>query len=445
MTQGYYAGISGIQTNQYGLDVISDNLANVNTIGFRGSSAEFASLFSAQLVSAGSVPTYDEIGLGARLQATTMDTQNGSLQNTDRFNDLAISGDGWFGVVSGKDRYFTRAGNFVFDEYQKSDGALNSSVARLTTTDGMYVTGTMLGNYTYNAEYNYAQNTSTPDNGTFVIDTANYNVPLGTASSQGVIEFPTRLAYPTQPTTTTKFFGNLGVENVERTMSANAISPANDQNRIKLVFTQSAIQPAEGISWDITATASSHDGATVYDTQNGQAVFNQTGMLESFTLPSLDNDGAPVTIDLGAAFGGLISSSGPSISAASQSDGISGGTLTKYGINADGIIVADFSNGRQSAIGRVAVYHFQNEQGLNRSGNSLYEQSSNSGDPLFWKDADGNAITGAAISSGRLENSNVRLEVGLTDMIIMQRAYQANAKTITTVDEMIQKALSMRR
>ena len=121
------------------------------------------------------------------------------------------------------------------------------------------------------------------------------------------------------------------------------------------------------------------------------------------------------------------------------------GILNQYSINSDGIIVADFSNGRQTAIGRVALYHFQNEQGLNRAGSTLFTQSSNSGNPTFWTDSSGNAITGATINSKRLENSNVRMEVGLTDMIVMQRAYQANAKTVTTVDEMIQKALSMRK
>jgi len=152
-----------------------------------------------------------------------------------------------------------------------------------------------------------------------------------------------------------------------------------------------------------------------------------------------------VSVDLGSAFGGVISSSGPTISASSQSDGISGGTLNKYSINSDGIVVADFSNGKQSTIGRIAVYHFQNDQGLTRSGSTLFSQSDNSGNPMFWTDANGEAVTGTTISSGHLENSNVRMEVGLTDMIVMQRAYQANAKTVTTVDEMIQKALSMRK
>ena len=445
MTQGYYTGISGIQANQYGLDVIADNLANTNTVGFRGSSTEFASLFSEKLVSSGSVPTYDEIGAGTRLQATTMNTQNGSLLNTDRFNDLAINGNGWFGVVSGKDQYFTRAGNFVLDEVQKTAGDVNSSVGRLTTTEGMYVTGTMMNNFAYDSQYNYALQNDVTDAGAFKITATANTVPLADANEQGPIELPTRLAYPTEPTTSTKFYGNLGTDVAERTMSANAISPSNDQNRIKLVFTQSAVQPEQGVSWDVVATATSNDGATMYDTQHGTAVFDKRGALESFNLPTINNDGAPVTVDLGSAFGGLISSSGPTISASSQSDGISGGTLNQYSINSDGIVIADFSNGKQSAIGRIAVYHFQNDQGLTRTGSTLFSQSDNSGNPMFWTDTNGEAVTGTTISSGHLENSNVRMEVGLTDMIVMQRAYQANAKTVTTVDEMIQKALSMRK
>lgn len=550
MTQGYYAGLSGIQTHQYGLDVVSDNLANVNTIGYRGSNTEFASLLSTKVVSAGAkTPTSNDLELGVRLQATTMNTTGGTLINTDRFSDLSIGGNGWFGVVSGNNNYFTRAGNFVFDEYQKTPGVGNSSVARLTTGDGMYVTGTMLGNFTYDAANDYEKSLATNPAatnrlGAFVVGPITNNVPLAGVGAQGPLEFPTRLAYPVEPTTTTQFAGNLGftpgIRTIDaivtnalneqnnlnltftksaiqpttgiawdvaaiitsadnqtthdmqsgqvvfaesgillsstlptmdnngtplvvnssnyftnannlgladdtRTMSANVISGNNERNRLKLVFTQSAIQPLTGVAWDISATVTTADGQTTYDTQTGQATFGASGQLLTSTLPIMNNDGSPVSVDLSSYLGGITSTAGVRISASSQSDGSMGGTLTKYGISSDGTIIADFSNGRQSAIGRVAVYHFQNEQGLERNGGTLYAQSSNSGAPTFWTDQNGNAITGAKITSGQLENSNVRLDVGLTDMIILQRAYQANAKTITTVDEMIQKALQMRR
>ncbi len=448
MMQGYYTGVAGVMTHQYGMDIVSDNLANVNTVGFRGVTGEFADLFTNKVVSAGKTPTSNDIGVGSRLQATTMITQGGSFLNSDRFNDLAIAGNGWFGVRSKNDTFYTRAGNFGFDHIQKTAGDPNSSVARLVTTDGMFVTGTMLTNYTYNAGFNYGS----AGTGAYVLNTSASDVPFAAVGQQGVLELPTLLAYPVEPTTQAEFFGNLGHENLTRTMSANVISPANEMNRLKLTFNQHILYdpnneplPWDGVTWDVVATVTSADGSTVFDTQNGQAVFNAAGGLASFSIPTVNNDGAAVAINVGSGFDGLISIDNSEFRASSRSDGISGGVLTKYGINENGIISAEFSNGRQSAIGRVAVYHFQNDQGLERTGGVLFRQSSNSGEPMFWTDTNGNPVTGAAIYSGKLENSNVRLDVGLTDMIIMQRAYQANAKTITTVDEMIQKALSMRK
>ncbi|MDP2850052.1 MAG: flagellar hook-basal body complex protein [Sulfuricurvum sp.] len=444
MNQAYFSGISGVMTHQYGLDVVADNLANVNTVGFKGSTAEFTDLFSNMLVSAGaSTPTTNDIGIGSRLQSTTTQMQNGTLLSSDRFNDLAISGNGWFGVVSGNNSYYTRAGNFVFDEYQKTAGDPNSSVARLTTTDGKYVTGTMLSNFAYNGSFDYGDFDLNGVTGAYVVNDPTDDVALGSVDSQGILEFPTRIAYPVEPTTQAQFFGNLGTDNATRTISADVVSANNERNRLSLSFTLSAVQPLDQVAWDVVATVTSNDGSTVYDTKNGQAIFNGTGGLSSFNIASMDNDGTPVALDLGSGFDGVISIDGTTITGTSRSNGVSGGTLTKYGINSNGVIVADFSNGRQSAIGRIAVYHFQNDQGLNRSGDNTFESSADSGEPIFWTNQNGEAVTGSLVYSGKLENSNVRLDVGLTDMIIMQRAYQANAKCITTGDELIQKALQM--
>jgi flagellar hook protein FlgE len=427
------------------LDVISDNLANTSTVGYKSASTEFSDLFNKVISSNSKTPTTDDIGLGAQLQATSFQFQQGTLMPSDRFSDLAIEGNGWFGVTSKDQNYFTRDGQFSFDTYQQVNGDVNSSSARLVTGDGMYVAGTMLSNFAYNPSFDYGDLSPNDVSGAYVLNSPASDVPLASADAQTKLDFPTRLAYPVEPTTQIKFYGNLGIDNVSRSISGDAISGNNAINRINLTFTQSAQQPTDGIAWDIVATATTPDGSTVYDTQLGQAVFDRTGQLSRVDIGSLDNDGTPVAIDLGSNFGGVISLDGLAITGSSQSNGISGGTLTKYGINADGIIIADFSNGHQSAIGRVAVYHFQNDQGLNREGGTYFTESSDSGNPLIWTDASGNGITGATVRSGSLETSNARIEVGLTDMIVMQRAYQANAKTITTVDEMLQKALQMHR
>lgn len=446
MMQGFYTGVSGIQTHQYGLDVITDNLANVSTTAFKGSTAEFADIFSSVLSTGkNTLPTTNDIGLGSSLQATTFQFQQGALMPSDRFSDLALEGNGWFGVITAGTEAYTRDGHFVFDTYEQTAGDANSSVAQLVTSDGKYVLGTMLNNFTYDGSFDYGDTISNGTPGSYVINTATQEVPLNSVDGQGKIEFPTRLAYPVVPTTQAQFFGNLGIEGVARTISADLISADNTINRLKLTFTQSAVQPSSGISWDMVANVTSNDGSVIYDTQTGQALFGERGELTSFTIPSVNNNGTNISLDLGSDYTGLISSDGIGVSGSSSSDGVPGGYLTKYGINSDGIIVADFSNGRQSAIGRIAVYHFQNDQGLHREGGTYYYESADSGNPLFWQDANGNALSGAIVRSGTLEASNVRLDVGLTDMIIMQRAYQANAKTITTADEMIQKALQMHR
>ncbi len=468
MNQAYYSGISGVLTHQYGLDVTADNLANVNTVGYKASTAEFADLFTKTLVSAGSGPTTNNVGIGSTLSKTTTIMQNGTLLDSERFNDLAIGGNGWFGVTKGDQQYFTRAGNFVFDEYQQVSGDVNSSMARLVTTDGKYVMGTMLTNFSYNGSFDYGDNKINGVSGAFVVNNATNEAELADINAQGKLELPTRLAYPVEPTTHAEFFGNIGREDLPRTISANAVSPNNDINRVKLVFNQHfeyteqldsagnvvldingdpimVPLPWDGITWDVEASVTSNDSSIMYDLQHGTAIFSPSGGLESMSISSLNNDGQAVNIDLGTGFDGVYSIDGHNVSGSSRSNGVSGGVLKGYGINLNGVIVADFSNGRQTAIGRVAIYHFQNDQGLNRTGDTYFQKTGESGDPMFWRDANGNIITGATIYSHKLENSNVRLDVGLTDMIIMQRAYQANAKVITTGDELIQKALQMHR
>jgi flagellar hook protein FlgE len=180
----------------------------------------------------------------------------------------------------------------------------------------------------------------------------------------------------------------------------------------------------------------------VYDTQEGVVNFDGTGALISSTLDTIDNNGTPLKINLGEGSDGIISMDAP-VSYSSAADGKMGGDLTGYTIDNDGDIIASFSNGEQSSIGKLAVYHFQNDQGLARVNSSRFEQSDNSGDALFYKDANGNNVTGTTISNFALESSNVDMTAGLTELIILQRSYDANSKSVTTADEMIQKALEM--
>lgn len=430
MTQAFYTGINGIQTHQYGIDVVSDNLANINTIGFRGNTAEFASLFEEAINTNSGLSSVDSsIGLGTRLSTTSMDENIGSFMLTDRSTDLAIMGDGWFGIQSDGEPIYTRDGAFHFDENRD-----------LVTTDGYYVLGTMGENI---------------EDGVLVEQLG--KTPLGDVSKQSKLSFPDDLIFPVEPTTEVNFYGNISNEDEVRVLSAKAIDAQNNKNTIRLEFTKADPQVAPGTQWSVVATAQSTDvesvfdpatGSTtyqpleIYDTQTGVVAFDEAGALISSTLPSLDNNGSPVSIDLGSGYEGIISIGG-AITASSSSNGVEGGELEGYDISTDGEIIATFTNGQQSSIGTIAIYHFINDRGLDRVSGTRFAQSSNSGEAIFFQDPDGNNIKGTDIANHKLESSNVRTEVGLTELIILQRAYDANSKSITTADEMMQKALSM--
>lgn len=445
MMQGFYASITGMQTNQYGLDVIADNLANVETVGFKSSSTEFADLFSKVISSNASTPTYDEIGYGTKLSATNFDFSQGTLMPTDNQYDLAIDGNGWFAVTGlNNQTYFTRDGQFHFDVVQAEDGVVTSSASRLVDPSGMIVQGTMGNNFVFDPNYDYGDLKSNGNAGAYVLTETVNDIAIGGTGSQGPMTFPSRLAYPAVPTTQANFSGNIGTEDATRTMSGYLTAANGEKNGIKLTFTKSEIQPETGIAWDVMAAVTSKDGSVLYDTQYGNATFDERGALINYTMPAIDNNGIAVTIDLGSGFSGITSNQN-ALSSSFQADGLDQGLLQKYTVEANGLILAEFSNGRQSAIGKIPVFHFQNNQGLNREGGTYYVETSNSGQPKFWTDGDGKYIAGAYIRSGYLEASNVRTEVGMTDMIITQRAYQANSKIITVVDEMIQKALAMHR
>jgi len=416
MTQAFYTGLSGLVTSQNAIDVTADNLANINTVGYRASTIEFASLFEDSLHSTGDInPISNTIGVGSRVQATSFSQESGSFKLTERSTDIAINGDGWFGVQHGDNTQFTRAGNFLFD--------VNND---LVTTDGLYVLGTMGGNIEGNSLSS-------------VID----SISLADVDKQEQLRFPKTLNYPAEPTTSAVFSGNIGVEDTTFVMSAGVIDANGDKNHLELSFTKNENQPKTGSLWDITAVTKTLDGETIYDTQTGTISFDAEGGLISNSLTNIDNNGSTINIDLGEGFGGMVSINTSATSSSSIVDGTIGGELAGYDININAEVIATFTNGMQSSVGKIALYHFQNDKGLERTGASNFIQTSNSGEPIFIQDKNGKNILGADISNFKLESSNVKMEASLTELIILQRSFDANSKSVSTADEMIQKAINM--
>ena len=420
MTQAFYTGITGIQTNSTGINIISDNLANIDTVGFKGNGYEFSNLFQTMLNTPNESPTGSSVNsgvsTGVKLQATPLIQQTGTLIPTDRSTDLSILGDGWFGMLGEGDPVYTRDGSFTFD-----------SNTDLVSVDGLHVLGTMGDNISKNN----------------VLTKTLENVPLGDINSQEKLHFPKTLTYAPEATSLVKYSGNIGTDDVTRKMSASVVDANNNKNDLELKFTKVVPQTPPGSQWDVVATAKSLDGTTIYDTQKGVVNFDSSGALVSTTLSAIDNNGTTVNIDLGSGFNGITAISNVAISASSSANGTIGGDLLGYDTNKNGVVIATFTNGIQSSVGRVAVYHFQNDQGLDRLNGSRFQSSSNSGDAFFFQDSNGNNVIGTDITNFSLEGSNITMSYGLTELITLQRAYDANSKSITTANEMIKKALSM--
>ncbi len=415
MTQAFYTGVSGLKTYSSGINVISDDLANISTVGFRAYDAEYANLFDKTLATTSSSLS-DDVGVGVRMQATKMSEAQGPLQLSDRSTDLAIEGDGWFGIEGKENPMYTRDGAFMFDKDNN-----------LVTADGLHALGTMGGNIDGKRL-------------TKLLD----EVKLSDAGSVEKLRFPKTLSYPPVATTKASFTGNLGTDPEVRTMRAVVIDHKNDKNDLQLKFTKADVQPKIGTLWNVVAKTQTADGKTVYDTKKGTALFDSKGLLVSTTLNTIDNNGSSVKIDLGSGFKGVNSINNIPIASSSMVNGTVGGDLRGYDINKNGEVVATFTNGKQSAVGKIGVFHFQNNQGLERLSGNKFQESSNSGKAFFMKNGDGENIIGADLINFKLESSNVEMSHGLTELIILQRAYDANSKSVTTADQMIQKALNMR-
>lgn len=419
MLQSIYNGVTSLQSFQTGIDVLANNIANVNTVGFKGSSTEFSNIFEKSVSTSANAKTSMQSGFGVQVNAVSLDLSLGSYYQSENITDLAISGDdGWFGLTGPNNQeYYTRAGNFRFDPYSADGVQLDT---RLINPDGFLVTGTLANNTTSG-----------------ILSPSFDFLDLGNVESQEALVFPNELNFPVVPSTQADFFGNIGVENIQQVVSAEVISPQSERNSLRLVFSQSAVQPATGISWDVLATTQTADGSTIYDTQTGLVTFDGSGALISSTLGSLNNNGATVTPNLGTGLSGLISNSGPTIASSATVDGTLSGELINYSVNRNGDVISTFTNGAQSVVGKIAIYHFQNDQGLEAVSGNKFRTSDNSGKPIFYTENNGQLL------AGTLENSNVRLETALTELIIMQRSYDAASKTITTGDEMLKNALQM--
>jgi len=224
-----------------------------------------------------------------------------------------------------------------------------------------------------------------------------------------------------------------------QSFGGNIIEANGQKDTLSLSFTKQKTLNNQ-IIWKAVATVSDPK-SNIISTQNFDMTFDSNGELltpKSITLTSPQN----ITLNFN------MTSYAKSDSAPSYSysqNGLEDGYLENYQINQNGEIQAMFSNGQMSVLGQIPIYHFQNDQGLESVGNNLFKESENSNKAILYTSTDGNYLSGASILSNKLETSNVNFSQAMTELIITQKAYSSAAKTVTTSDQMIQRAIDMKK
>lgn len=414
MLRSMYSGVAGLKAHQTKLDVIGNNIANVNTVAFKSSDVTFQEVLSQTLakaqpsISSGTGGTNpSQVGLGTSIGAISTNHANGNIQTTESITDLAIDGSGYFVVSDGFNTNYTRAGNFSID-----------SMGNLVTVNGETVMG-----WNKNADD--------------VIDTSTPLEPLDLSG----------LSMDADPTTKIEFEGNLNSESDSSEPFEYNISlfdSLGQNHTITITFTKAGDNEFDyEISTD-DDTVSSLSGET------GAVAFTSDGVLDTantsksdFTM-SLDNGASDIEIteenlifneDKFTQYGNESSISG-------SQDGYTAGSLIGIGFDQEGNVVGSFSNGRDQAVGTIAVATFINPQGLEKAGGNLFATSWNSGEPEIGTAGSNSRGT---ISSYSLEMSNVDLASEFTEMIVAQRGFSANSKIITTSDELLQELVNLKR
>ena len=214
-----------------------------------------------------------------------------------------------------------------------------------------------------------------------------------------------------------------------------------------VVYANITIQAVDDVNFIANAVLLDKDGNTVSES-NGEISFNPDGSLKSNTLTNVGG----IALHLGrpsvngkGGYDGLTCLSNSKIERFVSTDGYPAGVLKSYDIDSRGNILANFTNGRSQAVAKLAVFNFVNEQGLHKNGENIFTVTPDSGKPIFFYDNEGNVVHSYKVKSQYLEQSNVDLGVELTQVIAFQKAYEASAKSITTADQMLKRAIEMKK
>lgn len=470
-----FSSVSGLKSHQTKMDVIGNNIANVNTVGFKASRATFAEIF-AQTISGAGAPDPNtgrggmnpvQIGLGMNVNAIDTLMGRGSLQRTDNPTDLSIEGEGFFIVRNGNEgtNMFTRAGNFGIDKLGNLVTAQGLNLMGwqdyTVDDDGNYVFDTqkeIMPLNLYEDDYNNnkriiaAQVTSKAvlsgnldateepiGSEDRIIDNDNNGIPDGEDDGEGN---PTDLdAHFIVPLTVYDDLGNEYKLNVSFWKS-HVGEDGNDEPETTWYYRVSA--DSATLDNDGEDGGDEDAGATGYITFDNKGKMKSTGadVAPQIQLTPGANVGADAfTFELNLQR--LSMYADDSSVKPTQVDGYKPGTLESFSIGADGILTGVYSNGRQQPLGLVALAVFDNAAGLQKAGSNLFIPTTNSGD--FNRAYKPGTEGAGSLNPGTLEMSNVDLAQQFTEMIVTQRGFQANSRVMTAADEILQELTNIKR
>ncbi len=442
MMRSLFSGVSGLQNHQTRMDVIGNNIANVNTNGFKRGRVNFQDMLSQTLTGAAR-PTDNkggvnsqQVGLGMMISSIDTIHTQGSLQVTGVNTDIAILGEGFFVQKKGEEMLYSRNGAFSVD----ADGRF------VNPANGNIVQG-------WSAEVN--------ELGESFINTA--------ASADDII-IPLKAKDPARATQNTEFYCNLQktgnthqadikvYDETGVTRQLRATFVRNEDAINQWTVTMDIPEATEGSVYTNAGAGAEGSGNTfvitfddqgairsVADTAGGEVAEGELRPTVTFTYPGTDGEVTQtLSIFMGTAggFDGITQFESVSTTKAIEQDGYAMGEMQSFSIDDTGEITGVFTNGNRKPIAKLAMAKFTNPGGLEKRGDSVYAESNNSG----VADIGGAGIQGrGSMKAGALEMSNVDLSEQFTDMIITQRGFQSNARTITTADQLLQEVIGLKR
>jgi flagellar hook protein FlgE len=403
---GYQQALSGLSGASSDLDVIGNNIANANTVGFKQGSAQFADMYASSMATA----VNNQIGIGSRLAEVQQQFSQGTITTTNQALDVAINGNGFYQLSSNGSTVYSRNGVFHLD-----------STGKIVNSAGLQLMG-------FAADSKGVVNSAS---------TVPLTVPTSNIAPSATTKVQTQFNLNSQDATpTTTPFDPTDATSYNTSTSVDVYDSLGGTQKVSVYFVKNSTG-----SWD----AYSGSGDPVANaTKISTLAFDSSGNLTSgakvsFSIPNGADGGATnqtMTMD----FTGTTQYGAKSGVNNVIQDGYTSGELTGFSVGTDGTLTGNYSNGKTQALGQIAIANFNNQNGLQNLGGNVFAQTSASGAPQVSVPGSTNHGT---LQGGAVENSNVDLTSELVNLITAQRNYQANAQTIKTQQTVDQTLINL--